>query len=90
MSSTATATKPANKYAGSCTVCGTHVAAQAGTLAGKVNGRWAVKCSCCGGTTRTAARKPRTAHIGGASRGCQTGGDCWSFSSIAHCHSCGK
>ena len=34
-----------NKFAAKCVTCGTHVPAGAGTLAGKVNGQWATKCS---------------------------------------------
>jgi len=34
-----------NKFAAKCITCGTHVPAGAGSLAGKVNGQWATKCS---------------------------------------------
>jgi len=34
-----------NKFSAKCVTCGTHVPAGAGTLAGKVNGQWATKCS---------------------------------------------
>lgn len=44
------------------------------------------------GVTIVATRQ-RAAKTTGSSRGhdgCPTGGDCWSFSSIKHCWSCGK
>jgi len=35
-----------NKFAGKC-ACGTHVPAGAGSLGGKVNGRWTTRCAGC-------------------------------------------
>jgi hypothetical protein len=46
MNATATKTR-SNTYAGVCSSCGTRVAAGAGLLGGKVNGRWTVRHSNC-------------------------------------------
>lgn len=46
MTATATRTRP-NTYAGQCSNCGQSVAAQAGALGGKVNGRWTVHHTDC-------------------------------------------
>jgi len=43
-----------NKFAAKCTTCGTHVPAGAGSLGGKVNGRWVTRCA-----THTPAAAPR-------------------------------
>ena len=39
-----------NTYAGACTQCSGQVAAGAGLLGGKVNGRWTVRHAACGST----------------------------------------
>lgn len=57
--STQTATRP-NAYAGDCSSCGTRVAASAGLLGPKVNGRWTVQHTTCPtATTRTRTSAPR-------------------------------
>lgn len=38
-------TPPANKYAGTCAICGEKVAAGAGTLGPKVDGKWTTRCA---------------------------------------------
>ncbi len=42
-----TRTRKANIYAGTCHNCGGHVAAQAGLLGSRVNGRWTVQHTEC-------------------------------------------
>ncbi len=49
MTATATATRP-NTYAGTCIMCSGPVAAGAGLLGGKVQGRWTVRHAVCGST----------------------------------------
>lgn len=50
---TDTTTARPNTYAGICTMCGTKVAAGAGLLGGKVNGRWTVRHTDCEQPTTT-------------------------------------
>lgn len=50
---TTTTTARPNTYAGTCTSCGKHVAAGAGLLGGKVNGRWTVRHADCEQPTTT-------------------------------------
>jgi hypothetical protein len=45
-----------NAFAANCNTCGTHVAAGAGYLAGKIGGRWATTCAA-----HSAAARPATA-----------------------------
>lgn len=42
-----TATARPNTYAGPCATCGAHVAAAAGILGAKINGRWTVAHATC-------------------------------------------
>lgn len=53
-----------NTYAGTCTGCGGHVAASAGKLGGKVDGRWTVEHITCpaepAAAPATSRRKPRS------------------------------
>lgn len=60
---TTTKTRP-NSYAGTCSRCGTHVAAQAGLLGPKVDGRWTVEHTECPAVDATATvrttRRPRS------------------------------
>src|SRR3990172_7748108 len=91
--STQTATKArTNTYAGKCSACGYNVAAQAGLLGGKVNGRWTVRHSYCADTASTpAVASParrggyaRPSIVGGR-RSCITGGNCSSFGDGRDC-----
>jgi hypothetical protein len=51
----ATRTRKANAYAGSCSKCSGHVAAQVGYLGPKVSGRWTVEHTECPSTAAVEA-----------------------------------
>ena len=96
MTKTSTKTARANTYAGTCTRCHTSVAAGAGLLGGRVDGRWTVthrdgQCAASAASAATPAKKvtPRRAtYYGGRStsrRSCPTGGNCSSFGSGRSC-----
>ena len=51
-----TATTRTNSYAGTCHDCGTHVAAQAGLLGAKIDGRWTIRHTACPTTTASTPR----------------------------------
>lgn len=100
MTTTSTTTARANTYAGTCTRCHTPVAAGAGLLGGRVDGRWTVTHrdgDCRARTTAdmTPAERgmaviaPRRAtYYAGRStsrRSCPTGGNCSSFGSGRSC-----
>ncbi len=50
-------TSRSNAYQGICRKCGGHVAAQAGLLGPKVNGRWTVEHATCPQTVQPAQPK---------------------------------
>lgn len=61
MTATATRSQRPNTYPGTCSGCGSHVAAQGGVLGGRVDGRWTVRHTECPTTpapTATATRRP--------------------------------
>lgn len=83
MSSTATRTRRPNTYAGTCSDCGTRVAAGAGHLGPKVNGRWTTQHTDCANNTPKASKGSyRATAPYRARRACITGGDCSSFSGV--------
>lgn len=84
---TVTATKTrSNTYAGTCSKCSTHVAAQAGVLGGKVNGRWTVRHTNCSKTaTKTVKTYVAPFYIGRAYSG---NGRCSECGNSGTCFSC--
>ena len=87
MRTTQSTSRKANVYAGTCSKCGAHVAAQAGLLGSKVNGRWTVRHTDCAANTQVApARQSLHAHRYATRRpACITGGNCSSFGTGRDC-----